>query len=149
MSAGPDRRDTLVFPAEQDTESDPGASPGSPVNSPMLAWPTWVCALAPGGLILALGTGAVHARLALGHWPNFGESIPSAAWPLHEFAIAWNLATAAVVAPSLWLLLTCWPAFRGSLRMHARQVTLFAALWLLLVAWTAHDPGGFLHWLMD
>jgi len=146
---GPNRPDTPLVPVQQNLESDQAPLAGSPVRTATLAWPTWLCAFAPAGLTLALLTGAGHARLALGHWPNFGESIPSAGWSLHEFVISWNLATAAVVAPSLWLLLTCWPAFRGSSQMHVRQVKLFAVLWLLLIAWITHDPGGFFQWLMD
>lgn len=146
---GPDRPNTPLEPVQQNLASDHDPLPGSSVQSATLAWPTWLCAFAPAGLILALLTGAGHVRLALGHWPAFGESVPSAGWPLHEFAIAWNLVTASIVAPSVWLLLICWPAFRGTLGMHAGQVKLFTVQWLLLIAWLGHDPGGFLHWLMD
>lgn len=126
-----------------------GTGPSQEPTRPEMAWPTWLCALAPALLLLTMLTGAIHVRMALGRWPNFNDPIPSAGWPIHQFAIIWSLVTSAFVAFPVWVLLLCFGQFRGSRQLHTRQALVFLTCWAAVLLWCYFDPGKLIYWFND
>ena len=90
---------------------------------------------------------AVHVRLALGRWPNFGEDIPG--WGNLHLQAVWlvmgSLWFAFVAAPFLVVLGLVWPRARAitglSLVLGASIGLAYASMFLA--------PGPFLNWFFD
>ncbi len=119
------------------------------LSRPRIAWPTWLCALAPAAALAAMLTAALHVRLVLGHWPSFNEPVPGGAWKLHQFILAWTLVTATAVALPVWTLLLCFRDFRCAPAVHLRQTAVFLGSWAVIVLWVSIDPGRFINWYLD
>lgn len=78
-------------------------------------WPGWVVSAMPWMALLLIVAGALHVRIGLGRWPEFGASYNSAGWSLHQFMIVWTTIAAAVIAPPSGSCFFCFAA-RDSLR---------------------------------
>lgn len=120
-----------------------------PSRVPEVSWPTWLCAAAPTLFLLTLWTAVVHVRVALGHWPKFGEELPGPWWPIHQFVLIWMGVTAAFVALPLALVLALFPALRGDWRYHLRQLGVFVLSGVVAVIWFRQDPWRWLNWFFD
>ena len=120
-----------------------------PSRAPQVSWPTWLCAAAPSLFLLTLWTAVLHVRVALGHWPKFGEELPGPWWPIHSFVLIWMGVTAIYVALPLGMILALFPALRGDWRYHLRQFGVFALGAAVSVVWIWQDPWRWLNWLFD
>ncbi|MEM9729520.1 MAG: hypothetical protein AAF997_13105 [Myxococcota bacterium] len=112
---------------------------------------TWICALAPLGLLLLAAVIATEVRSGLGYWPqSISESYES---PLATVAW-WSLYTWLLFtlfgAPVVWLagVTVGWLASHRW-RMFALQPVAYAAAWALVLGVCAWNPLGFPEWLMD
>ena len=92
---------------------------------------------------------AVHIRLALGRWPNFGEDCNTTLFRAHEFMLGGVGLFAVFVAAPLWLLLLCFRSFRVSWRVHVYQASIFIAGWILIWLAGKFDPTPFTNWFLD
>jgi hypothetical protein len=110
----------------------------------------WFLVFAPALALLFFVTLALHARLALGHWPTpMFENYDTPAFNAHEVAVAWFAYFAILAAGPLWLLLLCFRRFRVSWKFHLKQAGVYAAGWGLMFLYGWADPGRFLEWFLD
>jgi hypothetical protein len=118
-------------------------------RAPEVSWPTWLCAAAPTLFLVTLWTAVFHVRVALGHWPKFGEPVPGPFWSIHQFVLIWMGGTAMFVALPLALILALFPALRGHWRYHLGQFVVFAMGGAVAMLWIRLDPWRWLNWFQD
>ena len=100
-------------------------------------------------LLLVLVAMAVHIRLALGRWPNFGEDCNTTLFRIHELVLGGVMLFAVFAAVPLWSLFLCFRSFRISWRTHALQALVFVVGWLLIFSSFKWDPTPFTYWFLD
>jgi hypothetical protein len=114
------------------------------------AWPGWLMSAMPWIALGVIVAGALHVRIALGHWPEMNQDhYRSNAWSAHQFVIAWTTVASAVVVPPVWLILLLFRPMRFSGEIHAVQVTLFFIGWAFIILFGVTDPMGFVGWWLD
>jgi len=98
------------------------------------------------GLFYSLG---LHARLLLGHWPEFGDSPKSAIlFPLHGSAAMIGLILV-MVAPALWMVMIPTADKYMSLRSYLTKLIIFLVGFAAALLLAKTDPGGLLNWFFD
>jgi hypothetical protein len=109
---------------------------------------TWVLAVTPVIFLLVAVSLALHVRLGLGHWPEFGEHYRTSVFHFHEGVLV-VFGFLAMSSVALWLLALCFKPLQISVTAHIIQAFVYAGGWGLVVLFWNGNPWGVVNWYFD
>ena len=113
---------------------------------------SWLFAMAPFLLLLALLSHALHIRAVLAHWPVvYRDSPETTLLSIHEWALLWPALYLTLLSVPAWALLGVVPAALGVTPRRALALQAGALIFgaPLLAAVFRFDTTGYVEWFLD